>query len=78
MELVKYLNVIMNYYKIIYKEEVFEKYPSILPNRCQVAMIISNMLELNNKEEIENDVNKVIKLMPRLQPICDKYLELME
>ena len=78
MELVKYLNVIMNYYKIIYKEEVFEKYPSILPNRCQVAMIIANMLELNNKEEIENDVNKVIKLMPRLQPICDKYLELME
>ena len=43
-ELIKYVNTVMNFYRVIYKDDVFITYPTILPNRCQAVMHIMKVL----------------------------------
>ena len=44
MEMLKFTNIVMEFYRLIYKDEIFIQCPTILPNRCQVAMSFMKIL----------------------------------
>ncbi len=75
-EMLKYTNVVMGFYRIIYKDEIFIQCPTVLPNRCQVAMSFMKIL-CGEVKDIKSELGIVNKLMPGVKPITNKYMELM-
>lgn len=75
-EMLKYTNVVMGFYRLIYKDEIFIQCPTVLPNRCQVAMSFMKIL-CGEVKDIKSEFGKVNKLMPGVKPITNKYMELM-
>lgn len=75
-ELVKYVNTVMNFYRMIYKDEVFVAYPTILPNRCQAVMHIMKVL-CGDAKDVKVEFDEVVRLLPLFQRIIDKYIQLI-
>lgn len=75
-EMLKYTNVVMSFYRLIYKDEIFIQCPTVLPNRCQVAISFMKILcgEVN---DLKSEFSKINKLMPGVKPVTNKYMELM-
>ena len=76
-EMIRFYETAMTYYRMIYREEIFEKYPSVLPTRCQVALLMKKLCACaaGDGEEIVDDI---LKLMPRLEKVMSKYKELAQ
>lgn len=74
-EIKNFIDASMRYYRIIFRENIFEEHPSILPTRCQVAILFNKLC----KREIEFADAKVqiLNLMPRLKNIMDRYEEIV-
>lgn len=75
-EMLKYVKVVMDFYRIIYKDEVFIQYPTVLPNRCQVAMAFMRIL-CEEVYDLDAELEMAGKLMPGTRPICIKFRELI-
>lgn len=75
MELIKYTNAVMDFYRTIYRDEVFNQCPTMLPTRCQVALILVKVL-CGSSGDVANDMKKVATMMPLAKSIVEKYLEL--
>ena len=76
-EMLKYTNVVMAFYRLIYKDEIILQCPSILPNRCQVATSFMKIL-CGEAKDVRTELNAASKLMPGIKPIINKYIELLE
>ena len=74
-EMLKYTNVVMEFYRLIYKDEVFIQCPTILPNRCQVAMSFMKIL-CGEAKDVKAELNVAGKLMPGIKSIVNKYIEI--
>ena len=75
-EMLKYTNVVMAFYRLIYKDEIFIQCPTVLPNRCQVAMSFMKIL-CGEVRDVKAELGVVSKLMPGVKPIVNKYMELL-
>ena len=75
-EMVKYTNVVMEFYRNIYKDNVFIECPTILPNRCQAAMKFMSVL-CGEAQDVQKEMEAVGKLMPGTKPMVSKYIELI-
>lgn len=75
-EMLKYTNIVMAFYRLIYRDEIFIQCPTVLPNRCQVAMSFMKIL-CGEVKDVKSELGKVGKLMPGVKPITSKYTELM-
>ena len=75
-EMLKYTNVVMEFYRKIYKDEIFVQCPTVLPNRCQVAMCFMKVL-CGEAKDIKAELDMAGKLMPGIKPLVGKYIELM-
>lgn len=75
-ELNDFADVVMEFYKRVYKENVFAEYPSVLPARCQGAIILKRMCkgEITDMALIRQQLSR---LMPGLKNIMDRYEELV-
>lgn len=76
MEMLKFTNIVMSFYRLIYKDEIFIQCSTILPNRCQVAMSFMKIL-CGEVKDVKAELNMVIKLMPGIKAMVSKYIELM-
>ena len=76
-ELIKYVNTVMNFYRVIYKDDVFITYPTILPNRCQAVMHIMKVL-CGDATDIKSECEEIVRLLPLLKKMLDKYLQLAD
>ncbi len=74
-EIQNFISASMKYYKIIYKEHVFKEYPTILPIRCQVAVMLEKLCDGEIEISVARDM--VVKFMPRLKNLMDKYEEIV-
>lgn len=74
-EMISYTNNVMNFYRDIYKDNVFIECPTILPNRCQVALKFMRVL-CGDAVNIQAELTSTTKLMPGVKPIVEKYLQL--
>lgn len=74
-ELVKFTNVVMDFYRIIYRDEVFNSCPTLLPNRCQVALIFAKVLS-GSSEDMVKDLREAAMMMPPIKAITEKFIEL--
>lgn len=69
---------IISFYKVIYKENVINEHPSVLPTRCKIAILLKELCDKEcTNEEFANIRSQIIQLMPRMQKIMDKYEELV-
>ena len=75
-EMLKFTNIVMGFYRLIYRDEIFIQCPTILPNRCQVAMSFMKVL-CGEVKDVKAELNMVIKLMPGIKAMVSKYIELM-
>ncbi len=75
MEMLRYTNAVMEFYRLIYKDNVFVECPTILPNRCQVAVNFMKILS-GEATDVKVELANAGKLMPGVRPICSKYFEL--
>lgn len=75
-ELIKYVNTVMNFYRLVYKDEVFIVYPTILPNRCQAAMRLLKVL-CGDAVSVKDELSETVKLLPLLGKLIDKYCDLV-
>lgn len=75
-EMIRYTNVVMEFYREIYKDNIFVDCPTILPNRCQVALAFMRVL-CGDAKDIQAELVKATKLMPAIKRIVDKYLVLV-
>ena len=75
-EMLKYTNVVMEFYRLIYKDEIFIQCPTILPERCQVAVSFMRVL-CGEAKDVKAELNIASKLMPGINPLISKYVELM-
>lgn len=75
-EMLRFTNVVMSFYREIYKDNIFIECPTILPNRCQVAMHFMKVL-CNDAKDVEAELTSAYKIMPAVKPIVLKYLELI-
>lgn len=75
-EMLKYTNVVMAFYRLIYKDEIFIQCPTVLPGRCQVALSFMKIL-CGEVKDINSELGMVSKLLPRVKPLVNKYIELM-
>ena len=73
-EMVRFTNVVMEFYRTIYRENIFTECPTILPTRCQVALKFLKVLSGNVKDE-KNELNMVGEMMPGIRKMMDIYLE---
>lgn len=76
-EMVKYANVVMEFYRNIYRDNVFVECPTILPNRCQAAMKFMRVL-CGEAQDVEKEMEAVAKLMPSTKALVSKYIELIK
>ena len=76
-ECIRYGAVVLGFYKDIYKDEVFQKYSGMLPERCQVAQLFARLTSEESKEGKLEIMAKVEQLMVQLKRICDKYSEVL-
>lgn len=77
-EMLKYTNAVMSFYREIYKDSIFVDCPTILPARCQVAMIFMKILcgDISDLNEVKANLTEVVKIMPGITKLMEKYLEL--
>ena len=73
-EMVRFTNVVMEFYRTIYRDNIFTECPTILPTRCQVALKFLKVLSGNVKDE-KNELNMVGEMMPGIRKMMDIYLE---
>ena len=74
-ELRNYCKIVIGFYNNLYNDEVFQRFPSVLPYRCQVALDIERMC--NEGGVLEEEIEKRIETsMPRWKRLLDKYKEL--
>lgn len=73
-----YSCTVVEYYKSIYKEAVFDIYTTILPIKCQVALMVSVICRKKALNvDIKHDKEQILKLMPKFKRILDKYEEIV-
>ncbi len=75
-EMIKYTNVVMDFYRNIYKDEVFNQCPTLLPNRCQAAIRFAKVL-CGDSVDIVKDMKDVAVMMPLAKAITEKYVQLI-
>lgn len=75
-ELADYANEVLNFYAVLFVDDIFEKHPSVLPVRCQVALIIRRLCT-TNEVELKQVKQQIVTVMPRLENILNKYEELV-
>ena len=75
-EMINYTNVVMAFYRNIYKDSVFMECPTILPNRCQAALGFMKVL-CGDSTDVTKDMRQVSSLIPGVKSLVDKYLELI-
>lgn len=77
-EMLKYTNAVMGFYREIYKDSIFVDCPTILPARCQVAMTFMKILcgDISDFNEVKASLTEVVKIMPGITKLMEKYLEL--
>lgn len=73
-EMVRFTNVVMEFYRMIYKDNIFTECPTILPTRCQVALKFLKVLSGNVNDE-RNELSTVSEMMPGIRKMMDIYLE---
>lgn len=69
-----YSREILNFYGIIYKPDVIELHQSILPGRCQVALLLKELHADNDIQKLKADI---VRIMSELTAIMNKYEELL-
>lgn len=77
-EMLKYTNTVMGFYREIYKDSIFVDCPTILPSRCQVAMTFMKILcgDISSFDEVKISLSEVVRIMPGITKLMEKYLEL--
>lgn len=75
-ELNSLVNTIMDFYKKVYRENIFEDHPSVLPARCQAAIVLRKLCN-GEITDVALAKQQISKLMPRLQNIMEKYEEIV-
>ena len=78
-EMLKYTNTVMSFYREIYKDSIFVDCPTILPERCQVAMTFMKILcgDISSLEEIKVALIGAVRIMPNIKKLMEKYMELI-
>ncbi len=75
-EIHNYIGIVLGFYKKVYKEEIFEKYPSMLPLRCRVALMLESVCNKKMLGDFGKLKEDIVELMPRFENILNKYEEL--
>lgn len=75
-QLIEYINEVMEFYAGIYTDFVFEKHTSVLPVRCQVALLLKKLC-VTKDVDIKQIKTQVTNAMPQLQNILNRYEELV-
>ena len=73
-ELTNYVDVVLCFYKDVYKEVIFVEHPSVLPVRCQIAILLGKLCK--GEADICSVKTQILNGMPSLKHILDKYEEL--
>lgn len=71
-EIREYYNSVMSFYREIYNDDVFEKYPTILPRRCQVVMKLHSVCE-GEMELDEKLRGYLVKMEHRVTGVLERY-----
>jgi hypothetical protein len=64
----------MEFYRMIYKDNIFVECPTILPIRCQVALKFLKVLS-GDKVDEKKELNSAADMMPGIRKMMDIYLE---
>lgn len=76
-EISVYAGRVIAFYRNIYVEECFESYETMLPARCQAALLLMEMCQKGAEfDEIKR--RNLVKLMPGFKRICLFYKDLIE
>lgn len=73
-EMIRFTNVVMEFYRMIYKDNIFVECPTILPIRCQVALKFLKVLS-GDKVDEKKELNSAADMMPGIRKMMDIYLE---
>ena len=74
-ELDRYSNITLGFYYEIYKMTIFELYPTMLPIRCQTALLVRKMISSDSMHEVADIADKIVILTPGLANLVRGYIE---
>ena len=70
-EVVRYSRVVKEFYELIYRPEIFKDCFTILPMRCQVAIILEKVVD-DGIEKLDERLDYCASLLPSIRRITDK------
>ena len=73
-EVVRYSGVVKYFYSIIYKPEIFNECFTILPARCQAAIILERVVN-DGMDKLDGRIDYCAELMPSISRITNKIKE---
>ena len=73
-EMIRFTNVVMEFYRNIYRDNIFIECPTILPVRCQVALKFLKVLSGEVKDK-KAELNMAADMLPGIRKMMDIYLE---
>lgn len=80
-EILKFCETTLDFYARIYLEDIFMNYPTLLPKRCQAALLfiqVDELLKLSGeRDDITSKLKSIDKLLPNASRITEKLLELL-
>lgn len=74
-ELDRYSNITLSFYYEIYRMIIFDLYPTMLPIRCQTAVLVRKMISSDSMQEAADIADEIAILTPGLANLVRGYVE---
>ncbi|MBQ2982181.1 MAG: glycosyltransferase [Lachnospiraceae bacterium] len=74
MDVIRYADAVKRFYAVIYRTEIFKECFTILPSRCQVAIILEQVIN-EGGDKLDGRLDYCVELLPNVARIVKKIKE---